>query len=188
MPNWCDNTLEITHPDIKMMRRFVKAWNRNRVFDEFIPVPEELSITASPATKDEELQKIYAENKEKYGYQHWYDFCVNEWGTKWDVGMGDRGVMLTPDSARRPITVGFDSAWSPPISGYEMLSHLGFSIRAYYFEGGMMYCGKWEDGDSEHYEIEENNSKWVKENIPEDIDDYMGISDCMQLDEECEDA
>ena len=77
-------------------------------------------------------------------------------------------------------------SWSPPIEAYEKLEEMGFSIRAYYFEGGMMFCGKWEDGHSEHYDIEDNTSTWVRENIPSDIDEYMGISDCMQLDEEFE--
>lgn len=203
MPNWCNNTLEITHPDIKMMRRFVKGWNRGRVLNEFIPVPPELSDGSMSwerilKMKKEKRNDDYAReldkyreelNKKYFGYAGWYEFCVQEWGTKWDIGAcSDYGDYLTPDSARKPITVRFDSAWSPPISAYEKLADMGFQVRAYYFEGGMMFCGKWEDGDDQYYEIETCKSEWVKENIPADIDDYMGISDCMELDEECEDA
>jgi len=200
MPNWCNNTLEISHPDIKMMRRVVKGYNRGRLLNEFIPVPPELSdgsmsweriLKMKKEKRNDdyarELDKFREElNKKYFGYAGWYEFCVQEWGTKWDVG-GD-GHILTPDYARKPITIQFDSAWSPPISAYQKLSEMGFSIRAYYFEGGMMYCGSWIDGDDRYFEIEKCESNWVKENIPADIDDYMGISDCMQLDEECENA
>lgn len=181
MPNWCNNTLEISHEDKSMMDRVKTAIQNDRFLAEFIPVPEDLNVTASPASKDEELQAVYAKNKEKHGYSHWYDFCVSEWGTKWDICEA-----RTHEDPNGNLTVGFETAWSPPISAYQKLSDMGFSIRAYYFEGGMMFCGKWENGDEEFYEIETCNSKWVKENIPSDIDDYMGISDCMELDEECE--
>ena len=124
-----------------------------------------------------------------FGYKNWYDFCVSEWGTKWDIGFDSSYAdYLTPDSARGMVTVSFTSAWSPPIGAYEKLSEMGFSIRAYYYEGGMGFCGSWIDGDDRYFNIEEYKSDWVKENIPQDIDDYMGISDCMQLDEEYENA
>ena len=203
MPNWCNNTLEIHHNDIKMMRRFVKSWNRGRVLDEFIPVPQELKDNCYGI---EEIRKRFAQkrnhdyarelesltenlNLKFFGHKNWYDFCVHEWGTKWDIGYdGDYDDYLTPDSARKMITVTFNSAWSPPIDAYRKLSDMGFAIRAYYYEGGMGFCGSWIDGEDNYYNIEEYKSDWVKENIPSDIDEYMGISDCMELDEECEDV
>jgi hypothetical protein len=203
MPNWCNNTLEISHPDIKMMRRVVKGYNRGQLLNEFIPVPPELSdgsmswerlLKMKKENRSDdyarELDKYREElNKKYFGYAGWYEFCNNEWGTKWDVGHDSAlGEYLTPDSARHPITVQFDSAWSPPLEAYQKLYDMGFSIRAYYFEGGMMYCGSWIDGEYRYFEIEKGESSWVKENIPADIDDYMGISDCMELDEEIENA
>ena len=203
MPNWCNNTLEISHPDIKMMRRVVKGYNRGRLLNEFIPVPPELSDGAMNWERIHKMKKEnrshdyaremdrYREelNKKYFGYTGWYEFCNNEWGTKWDVGYDSSfGEHLTPDCAREMITVQFDSAWSPPVEAYQKLSDMGFSIRAYFFEGGMMYCGSWIDGEYRYFDIEECKSNWVKENIPQDIDDYMGISDCMELDEEVENA
>jgi hypothetical protein len=137
-----------------------------------------------------ELDKFREElNKKYFGYAGWYEFCVQEWGTKWDIGYDSSlGDHLTADSARGMVTVQFDSAWSPPISAYEKLADLGFSIRAYYFEGGMMYCGSWIDGDDRYFDIQECKAEWVRENIPADIDEYMFISDNMELDEEHEDA
>lgn len=34
-----------------------------------------------------ELGKQYVENIKKYGYPQWYDWCVENWGTKWNVKM-----------------------------------------------------------------------------------------------------
>jgi hypothetical protein len=184
-----------------MMRRFVKGWNRSRLLNEFIPVPPELNDSAMTMEKlkarhkqkrnaeyEKELTLLTEElNKKYFGYKDWHGFCLANWGTKWDIGFDTAlGGHLTPDFARKPTTLYFDSAWSPPIEAYAKLSEMGFSIRAYYFEGGMMFCGKWEDGDDQYYDIKECKSDWVKENIPADINAYMGISDCMELDEEIE--
>ena len=203
MPNWCNNSLEINHADIKMMRRFVKGWNRGRVLDEFIPIPHELKdgclgikeiLKRHKQDRNMEYEKELGSlteslNMRFFGYKNWYDFCVGEWGTKWDIGScSEFGDLLTPDSARKPISVSFDSAWSPPIGAYEKLADMGFSIRAYYFEGGMMFCGSWIDGEDRYFEIETCKADWVKANIPSDIDDYMGISDEIELDEECDEA
>jgi hypothetical protein len=58
---------------------------------------------------------------------------------------------------------------------------MGYSIRAYYYEGGCAFCGKWEDGDDEFYNIDPpegvKTSVWVSENIPKDIDSEMGIAE-----------
>jgi hypothetical protein len=143
----------------------------------------------SDEAEQKKLEEDTARNIEVHGYGNWYDFCVDRWGTKWDIGCDSAyNDRLTPDSARNPITVSFNSAWSPPISAYEKLSEMGFSIRAYYFEGGMMYCGSWIEGEDKYFDIKECKSEWVRANIPSDIDDYMGISDEMELNEECEDA
>ena len=69
---------------------------------------------------------------------------------------------------------------------YRKLHDMGFSIRAYYYESGMMYCGSWIDGDDQYFEIEECKADWVRENIPSDIDEYMDISSDMELNEECD--
>ena len=194
MPNWCNNDLYISHADTKMMRRFVKAWNRSRVLSEFIPVPPELSDSGMTMQKlmarrgktynekyGKELEQFTEQLNLKYfGYKDWYDFCVSEWGTKWDVGIGDYGSILTADDARKTrISVAFDSAWSPPLSAYEKLKEMGFYIEAYYYESGMGYCGRWLDGEDECYEVP-NKSEAVREYIPSYIDAQFRIYESMR--------
>lgn len=189
MPNWCNNTLTISHKDLSMMKRVVKGYNQNRLLDEFIPIPLELKEASMSMEKlmkqrnweyKKELDKVVEElNKKYFGYKDWYDFCVSQWGTKWDIGRGDGyRTMLIKDIKNKSITVGFDSAWSPPIGAYEKLIEMGFSIRAMYYEGGCAFCGIWEDGEEEFYEIE-GNSEWVKLNIPKELDDEFCISEGM---------
>lgn len=186
MPNWCSNTLTISHEDKAMMKRVVKGYNQNRLLDEFIPIPLELreaSMSMDKLMKErnweykKELDKVVEElNRKYFGYKDWYDFCVAKWGTKWDIGRGDGyRTLLMKDITNKSVKFGFDSAWSPPIHAYEKLCDMGFSITALYYESGMGFCGIWDNGSDEYYDIG-GNSDWVKLNIPEEIDDEFGIS------------
>ena len=182
MPNWCSNTLTISHKDKTMMKRVVRGYNRNGLLREFIPIPKELTDTVSGTvgSKESYEQRLLEEkqklNREFFGYTDWYSFCVAEWGTKWDIGHGDGyGKLTLKDIKNNTVRIGFDSAWSPPIEAYQKLYDMGFSIRAMFYEGGCCFCGIWEDGEEESYDIK-GNSKWVKKNIPSEIDEEFSIS------------
>lgn len=178
MPNWCNNTVEIRHEDPAMLERVRTAFNNGALLAEFIPVPEELQITAGRTNNPDENQKIVdaeESNREKYGYSNWYDFCVSEWGTKWDVG-GDGCV---PHDIDGGIMISFDSAWSPPIAAYEKLTEMGFEIRAFYHESGMCFAGIWEDGFDDYYEFSDMNSLEVADTLPEELDEMFCISEQM---------
>lgn len=58
-----------------------------------------------------ELGKQYIENIKKYGYPQWYDWCVENWGTKWNVE-DDVDVSYNKNTDEYDIT--FDTAWSVP--------------------------------------------------------------------------
>lgn len=180
MPNWCSNTLTLQHEDPAMIRRARTAFSDGRLLDEFIPVPPELKISDSPGTKDLDLQQQYQDNQSRHGYRTWYDFCVNEWGTKWDVGQ-DAGITDVDDHM---LCVYFDSAWAPPVGAYKKLEELGFRIDAMYYEPGIGFCGKYDEYGDDYYEMEGMNSSDVIDNIPRDIDEAFGISENMQMMEE----
>lgn len=179
MPNWCNNTLTLTHEDPAMILRAKEALDRGEFLSEFIPVPEDLKIVAgSVGDPDEqkELERKTAENREKYGYGNWYDFCVGAWGTKWDVG-GDGQTDIHPDGKILHTT--FDSAWSPPIGAYQRLEELGFGVNAMYFEGGMAYAGAYGDGNDEEINLEGMSADDIENQYPE-IDEAFGISENMR--------
>jgi len=103
-----------------------------------------------------------------------YGWCAENWGTKWDIENSDALDNLSEGS----LDVWFDSAWAPPVGFYTHLETLGFTVEAYYYESGMGFCGKYEDGNDDYYEIT-GDSEWVKETIPADIDECFSISDSM---------
>ena len=184
MPNWCNNVIELAHEDPAMIARADKALREGKFLEEFIPVPASLHIVAGRVGDDTDPKQIELEAQEKanleaHGYATWYDYCVNEWGTKWDVG----GDGIEPTIEGNALTASFDSAWSPPIQAYEKLLDLGFMVRAYYFEGGMNFAGIWDNGDDDFYDLP-SSSAAVREEIPEVLDEMFAISESMEMWEE----
>jgi len=181
MPNWCNNNVTISHTDSAKIEALASAVREGRFLKHVIPVPEDLNIVAGCVGSDDnpdqiELVRKTAENVEKYGYGNWYDFCVGRWGTKWDVDAYDPEAVVVEDNT---IEFGFDSAWSPPMGVYEELVEQGFEVRAYYYEPGMAYVGKFEDGYDECYDYGGTNSKTVVDTIGEELDEMFGISESM---------
>jgi len=177
MPNWCNNNLTLTHDDPLMIERATKAFIDSRLLDEFIPIPPDLHIVAGRVGDPEEqkaLEQKELDNKIAHGYKNWYDFCVNEWGTKWDVG-GDDSMVTKLDS--NSVRMSFDSAWAPPTAAYERLLDLGFGVKAYYYEPGMAFCGVFDADGDEGYDLSDMTSDQVKDEIPEDLDEMFAISE-----------
>ena len=176
MPNWCNNTLTLEHEDPAMIARAKAAFLDGRLLAEFIPVPEDLQIVAGSVGDPVEQAKLIEDtnrNLEVHGYGNWYDFCVNEWGTKWDVG-GDDGVLNDFDGG---IIVSFDSAWAPPTTAYAKLEELGFKILAMYYEPGMAFAGVYEDGTDDYYEYGDLDSAGIAETLPSALDEAFCISE-----------
>ena len=140
MPNWCENTVTLSHANPAMIARVKKAFAAGNLFNEFIPMPPGLQETEA-----------------------WYDWALENWGTKWDVE-GDiileqgraaeeaAGTDVFRTIARTPsVKLAFRSAWSPPIPIYEKLSAEGFYIEASYSEEAMEFCGEWSTYAKEVY-------------------------------------
>ena len=181
MPNWCNNNLTLTHEDPAMIQRAYDALERGEFLNEFIPVPEQLKITAGRVGNDADAEQKALEaqtkrNVEELGYGNWYDYCVGEWGTKWDVG--DQGCSdIHPDGTVLHTT--FDSAWSPPVNAYEKLVEMGFGVDAMYYEPGMGYAGAFSNGTDEELNLEGMSADEIEQNYPE-LDECFGISEGMR--------
>ena len=181
MPNWCNNTLELSHEDPAMIARAKAAFLEGKLLNEFVPVPEDLHIVAGRVGDDNDPKQKELELKEElnritYGYATWYDYCVNEWGTKWDVG-GD-GYEPHDDGPNRT-TLTFDSAWAPPTAAMDKFMDMGFSVRLYYYEPGMCFAGIYSEDGDDFYELGGMTSESVKEELPEVLDEMFGISETM---------
>ena len=178
MPNWCDNTITLRHADPAMIKRAQEALERSEFLNEFHPVPNNLKIVAGRVgDDDDQAQKDLVlkeeSNRAQYGYANWYDWCVNEWGTKWDVGDEDT-AHLNEDGS---LTASFNSAWAPPLQFYVVLEDLGFEVKAMYHEGGMAFAGIYEDGDDDYYDYGGMSSTELVDTLPAELDDAFGISE-----------
>jgi hypothetical protein len=151
MPNWCYNNLTIdgTRENISEFLTAITSDLPEGGFDLTIPFPcpEELQITARFLTPDDSnddeetkaLRQQYTTNKEKYGATNWYDWQIENWGTKWSPDIDDLDVQ---DDGKR-IWARFDSAWAPPSQLIQKLSGLFPTLQFVisYEEGGMCFAG-----------------------------------------------
>ena len=135
MPNWCENRLVVASEDKKGMKKFLSLlgvsedWmdsDRHRpdkvenLLSVFYPMPKELEGTKSPSSSP-----------------NWYSWCIDNWGTKWDV------TAYVDDLDTEYLVLTFESAWSPPVQWLEKVAKdyptLDFILR--YDEGGMCFMG-----------------------------------------------
>lgn len=171
MPNWCENKLTISHPDPSMIKRARDAWMEHRFLKEFIPIPQDLHIVSGRVGGDDHPDQVLlvaqqTSNLAKHGYQDWYSYCVNEWGTKWDIGYHEHEGNEPFDESDTQFSVKYLSAWSPPEAACFKLVAMGFDITNYYYEPGMGFCGVFKDGDDHQYSTGA---------APEEIQEMFGI-------------
>lgn len=182
MPNWCNNTIELSGPKDKVKAIFDKAKADNELLEQLFPMPAELKDTE----KSSDDKKMAAQPMVD-GVNNWYDWRVNNWGTKWEVDAdnleyreeGDRGI----------IQGWFDSAWSPPIHAYEhFLEHNDdCNIKSYYYEGGMDFGGLWEDFDDDCITVSDYNSDQMEDSssgLIYDLNEHFAFSEWVREYEE----
>lgn len=153
MPNWCANSVTLTHSDPAQVDAAIAAYQQGRLLEHFVPLP---------------------------GGEWDYNFCVNRWGTKWDVGGNDADFDRLDANT---VTLNFDSAWAPPCQALEQACANGFEVEAYYHEPGMAFCGKFtgnQDGhDDDYREYSSEDADSVRRVIGEELDDFWSIAESM---------
>ena len=116
-------------------------------------MPKELEGTTSPSSSADKPQPMVE------GFDNWYDWRNANWGTKWEVcefyGV-DRSYINDDESQ---ITVGFSSAWAPPLEAYQrFLDKHPVILEARYYEPGCDFMGIWDNGDDTCYECSKYGS------------------------------
>ena len=192
MPNYCNNVVEIRGPAAS-----VKPLVDHKLdFMKIHPYPKALDITAGREGADDSPEQkalVAAEesNLDKYGYKNWYDWCVNNWGTKWNAGGDNPDMMVDYDYDEDGDTVialfQFDTAWAPPLGVMQKLKddHPELSIECRYHEPGVGFFGVWTDGVDRCYEFEsiENGSKddfWTQHQDGLLLDEHFGLVEQLQ--------
>jgi len=178
MPNWCSCHITVRGSNQREIAEIADAMREGRFCQSIIPTHEDLlrdGASTSGGPNAELYDQIRAENLERHGYGNWYDFQVARWGTKWDVDCHD--IQVEDDGLT--VSTPFDSAWSPPMGIAEELVNRGLSVTLYYYESGMGFVGKFEDGYDDCYELSGENSQTVRAAIGDELDDFWGISESM---------
>ena len=95
MPNWCMNSVKVSgeREDINAFKDLVTSEDCAFDFNKIIPMPKELEDTK--------------------------DWCINNWGTKWNVS----GLVNPMEDEGDHIRYDFDTAWSPPQGIYHALQN-----------------------------------------------------------------
>ncbi len=182
MPNWCNNRVTIYHEDRSKVEALVVAIKEGNFCNHVIPVPEDLQIVAGRVGDDTDPAQIDLEAKEKsnlakYGAANWYDFCVNNWGTKWDINPYDPNFVAIDEHG--VVEFGFDSAWAPPTGVYDKMVEQGFEVEATYYEPGMGFVGRYDNGCDDCIDYSGTNSRTVRDVIGDELDEEYGISESM---------
>ena len=164
MPNWCANSLKLVakteqqRNDLKFIREnYTKEWFG--LFNYFVPCPEELrnSKKGFPADPNEES------NTEKYGYATWYEFNIENWGTKWDAC-----EITIEDFDDDTLTLTFDTAWSPPEQFYFALHDNEWVFTASFVECGCDFIGYFKDGKCESENFNDGSLDFDSDTFYED--------------------
>lgn len=156
MPNWCANRLTLSHPEPEKIVSAMAAFEAGKFLEHFMPLPN----------------------------GEWeYNWCIQHWGTKWDVGGVGCEFSLISDGCA---VFNFDSAWAPPLTLYSWLVDNGYEVDATYWEPGMAFAGRWTDGDDQCWEYGSMTADEIADTIDPELDEVYGISESVREWEESE--
>jgi hypothetical protein len=96
-------------------RKYKDNWKDSTEFKQLESEYEKVPWVKTERTWDEwaDLGDVYLANVEMYGATTWYDWCIDNWGTKWNACDID-----WEDDAH----VKFETAWSAPEGIYKALA------------------------------------------------------------------
>ena len=153
MPNHTDNRVILSHADSQKIDDIYNVMNT-----------DDASL----------LQHIIPMNESLLDGGDWYEWRLDNWGTKWDI----YETHCTRIDANT-LQLNFLTAWSPPIPVFDKLTDMGFDVYARYLDEGWMYVGEYTD-----------EGGWFTEDfdtladVRPDLDDEFGITEMVQEEKE----
>ena len=123
MPNHITNKIEFygEQENINKVLDLIKGEEKFIDFEKIIPMPDNI-YRGNLGYEEEKL----------YGKNNWYDWSIENWGTKWNAYHDNL------DKANNTLT--FDTAWSCPLPVLDALAELCY-------KHGVYFTGKWADED-----------------------------------------
>ena len=149
MPNWCNNSINISGSTDTIKTLWDEANKEGSgLLQAMKPMPKALEGTTSPSPTTGTPQPLID------GATDWYQWCVNNWGTKWDIDPTEGLEFTDHGDGTAQISGWFESAWAPPIQAYDtFLDDMdGCSLVADYHEPGMDFAGFYDNGDDQYME------------------------------------
>jgi len=143
MPNWCENRIKISGSTEKINKLWEDV-NSSGLLNALRPQPDNLFLENLDSEKRLELNED--------GVPNWYDWRIENWGTKWEVNAEDLCVVDNGDGTSY-IWGDFVSAWSPPVEAYIAFNEAdnGCEVEGWYFELGCDFCGLYNSKDGDLY-------------------------------------
>ena len=148
MPNWCDNRVTISSntEDDSQFQELVAKFQDERPFNEIYPMPDfktipnkngELPVAEEIKNSDGELITITHNFPDGKNDDRWYHWCIDNWGTKWDVNL----VGAEVDESYAEFQ--FQTAWAPASGIFDKIKedYPDVDISWFYDEPGMECAG-----------------------------------------------
>ena len=161
MPNHTDNRVILSHADSQMIDDIYNVMNTEdaELCNHLIPMPKELEGTTSPSDTP-----------------NWYDWRLENWGTKWDV-YETRCDRIDANT----LQLYFYTAWSPPFPIFDKLVDMGFEVTARYLDEGWGYIGEYTGGFAHKMESGDWHTTDVESVVTEypELDYEFNISECI---------
>jgi hypothetical protein len=173
-------------------------WNiikpSDEILDEYFAVHPKVKSDV-PVTDPNWWASVEEKRKES---NHWYDWNITHWGTKWDVAveMDEEYSTTELDFFDDRTHYRFQTAWSPPEDAIARLAFMFPQLRfTLNFEEETGWAGMivWEDGrivESAFYDIPESHQDWIDRDEEDRCECQLGndpeywFEDCPMEDEE----
>ena len=127
MPNWVQNEIVFTHESKEKVDGLAEAVQKEGILNYLRPMP-------------------HFED----GDSGWYPWCVENWGTKWDLCHIDWSDRQDDNT----LIIRAESAWSPPVEAFKFAEEQGWKINAVFFDAGACFAGTHIDGVTEMKEVD----------------------------------
>ena len=155
--SYCHNYWNKYKDDIKKLENNPKRLNEKiNNFNGLFDFDKEKQFTSI-----NELGKQYVENIKKYNFPQWCDWCVKNWGTKWNV---EEDVDIVYDKNIDEYDISFQTAWSVPTGSVKRYSELCEDDEEFYWEY------EDEDYDGTHI-LRKINGEIIDTIVPECVND-----------------
>ena len=153
MPNWCENRVTASagnEEEEKQLAELKQIFSKDNPFNVIYPQPD-FSKIKCPDRNELPVEKTYKNPNGEYVHttlefsdgrqdDRWYNWRVQNWGTKWDISEKD---IEWSDDHEDYVQFAFDTAWSPPEGIVSALREKfpELSISWFYDEPAMEFAG-----------------------------------------------